>query len=155
MSGVSSELIDYLEGRISFEQFEIRREERKAKLKVSGTSSLHAVITLKRSNLCTSFGARNDIIYATGTPFTNACVESISSRISSLRYRTKGVQRKMKRLDQMTLSPALSTAAARENVPKNGPQVWVSTCSVMCDCLVSEHGSSASHNLVLARWAKA
>lgn len=35
MSGVSSELIDYLEGRISFEQFEIRREERKAKLKVS------------------------------------------------------------------------------------------------------------------------
>ncbi|XP_071000122.1 general transcription factor 3C polypeptide 3-like, partial [Oncorhynchus clarkii lewisi] len=35
MSGFSSELIDYLEGRISFEEFEIRREERKAKLKVS------------------------------------------------------------------------------------------------------------------------
>uniref|UniRef100_A0A674D6K0 General transcription factor IIIC, polypeptide 3 n=1 Tax=Salmo trutta TaxID=8032 RepID=A0A674D6K0_SALTR len=63
MSGFSSELIDYLEGRISFEEFEIRREERKAKLKVSGTSTLHAVITLKRSNFCTSFGARNDIIY--------------------------------------------------------------------------------------------
>uniref|UniRef100_A0A8K9WQU1 General transcription factor IIIC, polypeptide 3 n=1 Tax=Oncorhynchus mykiss TaxID=8022 RepID=A0A8K9WQU1_ONCMY len=89
MSGFSSELIDYLEGRISFEEFEIRREERKAKLKVSGTSTLHAVLTLKRSNLCTSFGARNDKICATGTPFTNACVESISSRISSLRYRTK------------------------------------------------------------------
>uniref|UniRef100_A0A8K9XBL5 General transcription factor IIIC, polypeptide 3 n=1 Tax=Oncorhynchus mykiss TaxID=8022 RepID=A0A8K9XBL5_ONCMY len=29
MSGFSSELIDYLEGRISFEEFEIRREERK------------------------------------------------------------------------------------------------------------------------------
>uniref|UniRef100_A0A674ARI7 General transcription factor IIIC, polypeptide 3 n=1 Tax=Salmo trutta TaxID=8032 RepID=A0A674ARI7_SALTR len=41
MSGFSSELIDYLEGRISFEEFEIRREERKAKLKVSGTSTLH------------------------------------------------------------------------------------------------------------------
>ncbi|XP_064815946.1 general transcription factor 3C polypeptide 3-like [Oncorhynchus masou masou] len=35
MSAFSSELIDYLEGRISFEEFEIRREERKAKLKVS------------------------------------------------------------------------------------------------------------------------
>uniref|UniRef100_A0A674AS70 General transcription factor IIIC, polypeptide 3 n=1 Tax=Salmo trutta TaxID=8032 RepID=A0A674AS70_SALTR len=35
MSGFSSELIDYLEGRISFEEFEIRREERKAKLKVT------------------------------------------------------------------------------------------------------------------------
>ncbi|XP_045065563.1 general transcription factor 3C polypeptide 3 [Coregonus clupeaformis] len=35
MSGFSSELIDYLEGRISFEEFEIQREERKAKLKVS------------------------------------------------------------------------------------------------------------------------
>uniref|UniRef100_A0A8K9V7C9 General transcription factor IIIC, polypeptide 3 n=1 Tax=Oncorhynchus mykiss TaxID=8022 RepID=A0A8K9V7C9_ONCMY len=34
MSAFSSELIDYLEGRISFEEFEIRREERKAKLKV-------------------------------------------------------------------------------------------------------------------------
>uniref|UniRef100_A0A8K9UMZ8 General transcription factor 3C polypeptide 3 n=1 Tax=Oncorhynchus mykiss TaxID=8022 RepID=A0A8K9UMZ8_ONCMY len=33
MSAFSSELIDYLEGRISFEEFEIRREERKAKLK--------------------------------------------------------------------------------------------------------------------------
>lgn len=130
MSAFSSELIDYLEGRISFEEFEIRREERKAKLKVSGTSTLHAVLTLKRSNLCTSFGARNDIC-ATGTPFTNACVESISSRIFSLRYRTKDVQRKMKRLDQMTLSPALPTAAVRENVLKNGPQVCVSTCSVM------------------------
>uniref|UniRef100_A0A8K9X4L5 General transcription factor IIIC, polypeptide 3 n=1 Tax=Oncorhynchus mykiss TaxID=8022 RepID=A0A8K9X4L5_ONCMY len=71
MSAFSSELIDYLEGRISFEEFEIRREERKAKLKVSGTSTLHAVLTLKRSNLCTSFGARNDKICATGTPFTN------------------------------------------------------------------------------------
>uniref|UniRef100_A0A4W5R2H7 General transcription factor IIIC, polypeptide 3 n=1 Tax=Hucho hucho TaxID=62062 RepID=A0A4W5R2H7_9TELE len=89
MSGFSSELIDYLEGRISFEEFEIRREERKAKLKVSGTSALHAVLSVKRSNVCTSFGARKDIICATGTPFTNACVESISSRISSLRYRTK------------------------------------------------------------------
>uniref|UniRef100_A0A8K9V0N0 General transcription factor IIIC, polypeptide 3 n=1 Tax=Oncorhynchus mykiss TaxID=8022 RepID=A0A8K9V0N0_ONCMY len=63
MSGFSSELIDYLEGRISFEEFEIRREERKAKLKVSGTSTLHAVLTLKRSNLCTSFGAHNDDDY--------------------------------------------------------------------------------------------
>ncbi|XP_064878790.1 general transcription factor 3C polypeptide 3 isoform X2 [Oncorhynchus nerka] len=35
MSAFSSELIDYLEGRISFEEFEIRREERKAKLKVT------------------------------------------------------------------------------------------------------------------------
>uniref|UniRef100_A0A674D6V5 General transcription factor IIIC, polypeptide 3 n=1 Tax=Salmo trutta TaxID=8032 RepID=A0A674D6V5_SALTR len=60
MSGFSSELIDYLEGRISFEEFEIRREERKAKLKVSGTSTLHAVITLKRSNFCTSFGDDDD-----------------------------------------------------------------------------------------------
>uniref|UniRef100_A0A6Q2Y4V8 General transcription factor IIIC, polypeptide 3 n=1 Tax=Esox lucius TaxID=8010 RepID=A0A6Q2Y4V8_ESOLU len=35
MSGFSSELIDYLEGRISFEEFEIQREERKAKLNVN------------------------------------------------------------------------------------------------------------------------
>ncbi|XP_038839402.1 general transcription factor 3C polypeptide 3-like [Salvelinus namaycush] len=40
MSGFSSELIDYLEGRISFEDFEIRREERKAKLKVSNKGRL-------------------------------------------------------------------------------------------------------------------
>ncbi|KAJ8003697.1 hypothetical protein DPEC_G00151010 [Dallia pectoralis] len=35
MSGFSSELIDYLEGRITFEEFEIQREERKAKLNQS------------------------------------------------------------------------------------------------------------------------
>uniref|UniRef100_A0A8C9WQR5 General transcription factor IIIC, polypeptide 3 n=1 Tax=Scleropages formosus TaxID=113540 RepID=A0A8C9WQR5_SCLFO len=34
MSGFSPELIDYLEGRISFEEFEQRREERRAKEKV-------------------------------------------------------------------------------------------------------------------------
>lgn len=34
MSSFSSELIDYLEGKISFEEFEILREERKAKDKV-------------------------------------------------------------------------------------------------------------------------
>ncbi|XP_027722000.1 general transcription factor 3C polypeptide 3 [Vombatus ursinus] len=36
MSGFSSELIDYLEGKISFEEFERRREERKTREKKSG-----------------------------------------------------------------------------------------------------------------------
>lgn len=35
MSGFSPELIDYLEGKISFEEFERRREERKSREKVS------------------------------------------------------------------------------------------------------------------------
>lgn len=34
MSGFSPELIDYLEGKISFEEFERRREERKSREKV-------------------------------------------------------------------------------------------------------------------------
>lgn len=33
MSGFSPELIDYLEGKISFEEFERRREERKTREK--------------------------------------------------------------------------------------------------------------------------
>lgn len=33
MSGFSAELIDYLEGRISFEEFDKRRDERKAKVR--------------------------------------------------------------------------------------------------------------------------
>ena len=33
MSGFSAELIDYLEGRITFEEFDKRRDERKAKVK--------------------------------------------------------------------------------------------------------------------------
>lgn len=32
MSGFSNELIDYLEGRITFEEFDRRRDERKAKV---------------------------------------------------------------------------------------------------------------------------
>lgn len=32
MSGFSAELIDYLEGRITFEEFDRRRDERKAKV---------------------------------------------------------------------------------------------------------------------------
>lgn len=32
MSGFSAELIDYLEGRISFEEFDKRRDERKTKV---------------------------------------------------------------------------------------------------------------------------
>lgn len=32
MSGFSHELIDYLEGRITFEEFDRRRDERKAKV---------------------------------------------------------------------------------------------------------------------------
>lgn len=32
MSGFSAELIDYLEGRITFEEFDKRRDERKAKV---------------------------------------------------------------------------------------------------------------------------
>ena len=35
MSAFSAELIDYLEGKISFEEFEKQREERKNKVKVS------------------------------------------------------------------------------------------------------------------------
>lgn len=33
MSGFSAELIDYLEGRITFEEFDKRRDERKTKVK--------------------------------------------------------------------------------------------------------------------------
>lgn len=33
MSGFSSELIDYLEGRITFEEFDRRRDERKAEVR--------------------------------------------------------------------------------------------------------------------------
>lgn len=33
MSGFSAELIDYLEGRITFEEFDKRRDERKSKVK--------------------------------------------------------------------------------------------------------------------------
>lgn len=33
MSGFSAELIDYLEGRISFEEFDRRRDERRSKVK--------------------------------------------------------------------------------------------------------------------------
>lgn len=34
MSGFSAELIDYLEGRITFEEFDKRRDERRAKVPV-------------------------------------------------------------------------------------------------------------------------
>lgn len=33
MSGFSAQLIDYLEGRITFEEFDKRRDERKTKVK--------------------------------------------------------------------------------------------------------------------------
>ncbi|OXB70592.1 UNVERIFIED_CONTAM: hypothetical protein H355_008885 [Colinus virginianus] len=39
MSGFSPELIDYLEGKISFEEFERRREERKSREKDSENAS--------------------------------------------------------------------------------------------------------------------
>lgn len=34
MSGFSAELIDYLEGRITFEEFDRRRDERKVKVRL-------------------------------------------------------------------------------------------------------------------------
>ena len=41
MSGFSAELIDYLEGRITFEEFNRRREEREAAVSGPGSSSAH------------------------------------------------------------------------------------------------------------------
>lgn len=38
MSGFSSELIDYLEGRITFEEFDRRRDERKAEVRQTESS---------------------------------------------------------------------------------------------------------------------